>query len=71
MPEKRTIKRNAGRCLSCGDVIESRATDDCVTCSCGQCTVDGGLEYLRRVGAEAVFEELSEFYPLRDTAPRC
>lgn len=43
-----SIKRNAVQCRHCGDVIESRNVHDYVTCSCGTCSVDGGLEYLRR-----------------------
>jgi hypothetical protein len=62
------ITRNAVRCKICGDVIESKTTNECVKCSCGACTVDGGLEYLRRVGAdEDDCEELSEFEPLPTT----
>lgn len=46
------------RCRRCGDVIESRDTHDFVKCSCGACAVDGGLEYLRRLGNESDWEEL-------------
>lgn len=42
------IVRNAVQCKSCGDVIESKYTHDFVTCSCGGCSVDGGLSYLKR-----------------------
>jgi len=40
---RKMIVRNAVRCRGCGDIIESRSTDDFVTCSCGACAVDGGL----------------------------
>jgi len=59
--EKRKIIRNAVRCKICGGVIESRSTHDLVKCSCGACAVDGGFEYLRRLGHENDWEELSEF----------
>ena len=44
------IIQNELRCKSCGDVIFSRHRHDFVRCSCGQCAVDGGMDYLRRVG---------------------
>lgn len=59
--EPQRITRNAVRCKCCGDVIESKTRYDFVTCSCGKCSVDGGLELLRRVGVESDCEELSEF----------
>ena len=55
------IKRNVIRCNHCGDVIESRSCHDFVTCSCGTCAVDGGLDYLRRMGDDGDFEELAEY----------
>lgn len=55
------LTRNAGRCKRCGDVIESKSTHDCVKCSCGACAVDGGLEYLRRLGNPDDWEELREY----------
>jgi hypothetical protein len=42
------IIKNAIRCNLCGEEIESRHVHDFVTCRCGACSVDGGLEYLRR-----------------------
>ncbi len=42
------ITRNAIKCNHCGDVIESTHRHNFVTCSCGCCSVDGGLDYLRR-----------------------
>lgn len=42
------IVRNAIQCKHCGDIIESTYRHDFVTCSCGCCSVDGGLDYLRR-----------------------
>ena len=60
---KERIIRNAIQCRHCGDVIESNAKHDFVTCSCGSCSVDGGHEYLRRCCATAPekdYIELSE-----------
>jgi hypothetical protein len=44
------IVENAAVCLSCGDKIFSRHRHDFVNCTCGAIWVDGGQEYLRRVG---------------------
>ena len=44
------IVQNAVLCLSCGDKIVSKHRHDFVTCTCGAVSVDGGQEYLRRVG---------------------
>jgi len=43
------IVRNSAKCLLCGEEIESRSTHDFRTCKCGNLSVDGGREYLRRV----------------------
>ena len=42
-------------------MIESRICHDFVTCRCGKCAVDGGLDYLRRMGDDGDFEELAEY----------
>jgi hypothetical protein len=39
---------NRAGCRSCGDVIESKHRHDFVTCRCGDISVDGGEEYMRR-----------------------
>lgn len=66
---KRGIKiiHNKARCKSCGTVIESRSVHDFVGCVCfveskGRrgIAVDGGHEYLRRVGNPDEYEDLSE-----------
>jgi hypothetical protein len=44
------IIQNAVNCLACGDLIVSKHRHDFVTCTCGAISVDGGQEYLRRVG---------------------
>ena len=53
------IIRNSGKCLKCGDEIESKHRHDFVECKCGAIAVDGGKEYLRRVGDFANFKETS------------
>lgn len=58
------IIRNAARCKLCGDVIESRYRHDFVTCSCGNLSVDGGLDYIRRGWSSkdrSSWEDLSEY----------
>ena len=45
------IIQNAVTCLGCGDFIVSKHRHDFVTCTCGAISVDGGQEYLRRVGS--------------------
>jgi len=54
------IIRNRIRCRRCGDIIESTYTHEFVRCSCGAVAVDGGREYLRRLGEIEDMEELSE-----------
>lgn len=58
----RKIIRNAIQCKNCGDIIESKFTHDFVTCSCGNCSVDGGKDYLRRAFIDKdCYIELSEY----------
>ena len=57
------IIRNVIRCNHCGDVIQSSYRHNFVTCSCGCCSVDGGLDYLRRCcwnSQEEDYADLSE-----------
>ena len=42
------IVKNVIQCNLCGDIIESTYRHDFVTWKCGCCSVDGGLDYLRR-----------------------
>ena len=51
---------NKIRCRKCGDVIESTSVHDFKYCSCESVAVDGGHEYLRRLGNREDWEELSE-----------
>ena len=54
------IKRNAIRCNKCKDIIESKHRHDFKYCDCQAVAVDGGVDYLRRLGEPADYEELSE-----------
>lgn len=54
------IARNRAKCLVCGDVIESKHRHDFVTCSCGNLSVDGGKDYLRRSYKDDRWEDKSE-----------
>ena len=54
------ILHNRIKCLHCGDIIESKTRWDMVWCSCKTCAVDGGKDYLRRVGSMEDWEDLSE-----------
>lgn len=44
------IIQNAVICNVCDDLIFSKTRHDFVECKCGNIAVDGGQEYLRRVG---------------------
>lgn len=62
-----SIIRNAARCTNCGDEIESKHRHDYRTCSCGNLSVDGGKDYIRRgFREENSFDELSEEIPDAD-----
>ena len=51
--------RNMAQCKRCLDIIESKSRHDYVTCSCGNLSVDGGTEYLKRGCGEYGYIELS------------
>ena len=53
------IRKNCIRCRQCGDVIVSRSVHDFKFCKCGSCAVDGGKDYLKRIGDPNNYEELS------------
>lgn len=44
------IVMNAAICNKCDDFIVSKHRHDFITCGCGNVSVDGGQEYLRRSG---------------------
>lgn len=49
MEKKEEIVSNKIKCKKCGDIIESKSTNDLKRCSCGAVAVDGGTEYLKRI----------------------
>lgn len=55
------IVRNSIRCKKCNDIIQSNSQHDFKSCQCGAVAVDGGLNYLRRIGTQEDWEELSIF----------
>jgi hypothetical protein len=59
----RKIKKNAIKCIHCGDVIESTHVHDFKWCSCETVYVDGGKCYCRRgfKNSPDDYEELSEW----------
>lgn len=54
------IITNKIRCKKCGDIIESKHVHDFKMCKCGAVGVDGGHDYLRRLGNPDDWEGLSE-----------
>jgi hypothetical protein len=54
------IISNKIQCKKCGDIIESKTTHDFKYCSCKLVAVDGGKEYLKRLGNKEDIIELSE-----------
>jgi hypothetical protein len=58
---RRRIVKNSIRCKHCLIIIESRNVHECNFCACGKVGVDGGLEYLRRIGSLEDYQELSEW----------
>ena len=60
MEKKEVIMSNKIKCKKCGDIIESKSTNDYKRCSCGAVAIDGGKDYLKRIGNEEDYEELSE-----------
>ena len=52
---------NKIQCKKCNDIIESKHVHDFKWCTCKSIAVDGGLEYIRRVGNLEDIIELSEF----------
>lgn len=59
MEKKEKIISNKIKCKKCGDIIESKSTNDLKICSCGAVAVDEGTEYLKRIGNENDYIELS------------
>ena len=53
------IECNKIKCKKCGDIIESKSVHDFKWCACKAVAVDGGHDYLRRVGSIEDIEDLS------------
>jgi hypothetical protein len=53
------ILSNQAKCLTCGDTPFSAHVHDFKYCSCGAMAVDGGMEYIRRLGDSSLIEEMS------------
>lgn len=51
---------NQAKCGKCGDVIVSKFRHDFVQCQCGAIAVDGGNDYIRRIGDPSDFIEVTE-----------
>ena len=56
------VVTNEAQCRLCGDVIESKHRHDFKSCKCGEITVDGGKEYIKRSA-----RDLSNIIELSDT----
>ena len=68
MEKRRKILKNAVKCLKCGEIIESTYTHNYVTCGCGNVSVDGGKDYLKRCFRETdSWEDLSEYEPVEES----
>lgn len=56
----RKIIENKAQCKKCRDIIKSNSTNDFKRCSCGSIAVDGGLDYIKRLGNLDDIIELSK-----------
>ncbi|WP_152393381.1 DUF7695 domain-containing protein [Paenibacillus guangzhouensis] len=56
---KSKIIRNKVRCEHRLEIIESIDVHDLRMCECGKVGVDGGTEYLKRIGSFDDYEEIS------------
>lgn len=50
---------NEAKCTKCGDIITSKHRHDYVKCKCESIAVDGGMNYLRRMGDINNYEDRS------------
>ena len=65
------IRINRIKCKKCGDIIESYHVHDFKWCSCKSVAIDGGREYLRRLGYPEDYEELSHHIQLAEITTDC
>lgn len=59
MERQKEIISNKIKCKKCGNNIELKSANDYKRCSCGAIAVDDGKDYLKRIGNEEDYEELS------------
>ena len=57
---KNKILTNKIKCINCGNILESKTPNDFKRCSCRKVAIDGGHEYLKRIGNEEEYIELCE-----------
>lgn len=55
------IYLNRIQCRKCKDIITSEGVHDFQICRCGDCGVDGGRDYLKRMGKKEDYIELSKY----------
>ena len=65
------ILSNKIQCNKCKDIIESTYRHEFKSCACGAVSVDGGIDYLRRIGNEWDYTELSEIIEKPNTYCVC
>lgn len=56
------VVSNMAQCKLCGDVLESIHRNDFQRCKCGEITVDGGKDYIKRSA-----KDLSNIIEMSDT----
>lgn len=73
MERKIKIIHNRLRCKKCGEIIESYNRHSFIGCKCFRdsngnegIAVDGGRDYLRRIGNPNDYEDMSETRPYTD-----
>lgn len=54
--KKPRIISNKVKSINCGKIIESKTINDFKRCMCGKIAIDGGIEYLKRIGNDEVSE---------------
>ena len=57
----RKIIENKAQCKKCQDIIQSKSTIELKRCSCGSIAVDGGLDYIKRLGNLDDIIELTKY----------
>ncbi len=56
-----SIIENKIMCLRCNTIVESKTVHDFKWCKCGKVAVDGGKDYLKRMGDPKNIKELSHW----------